>query len=392
MPLKKHNRQRAVRRGWTIRLAVLPCLAGFALLASGAFAAQPAVGLGTDGAFAVLSGQAVTNTGSSTINGDLGVSPGAAITGFPPGTINGTTHAADAVAGQAQLDLTTAYNDAAGRTPFTAVPADLTGLTLTPGVYNNSSALSLTGALTLDAQGNPAAVFIFQAGSTLITGSGSTVNLINGAQPCNVFWQVGSSATLGTTTNFVGNILALSSISMDNGVTLAGRALARNGSVTLINDTITMANCATPATTPTGGSTGGSGSGGSGGGGGTSGGGGTTKGAGGGANGPGTAKFTIAPPLASKPGIGPCMDRTFKATVSGKRIRKVIFTFGGRVIATRSKGPFTASVIPGTGQHSLTAYVTFTDTTPAKTLKFAVKSCIAAKLSVKPNGTPGFTG
>ena len=215
------------------------------------------------------------------------------------------------------------------------------------------------------------------------------MNLINGAQPCNVFWQVGSSATLGTTSNFAGNILALTSISMDNGVTLAGRALARNGSVTLINDTITAANCSTAATTPSSGSTGGSGSSGSGGG---SGAGGTTKGSGSGSSGGGTAKFTTGPPLVSRPGVGRCVDRTFKATVSGLRIRKVIFSFGGSVIATRSKAPFTTSVTPGTGKHSLTAYVTFTDATPAKTLKIAVKSCTAAKLSVKPNGTPGFTG
>jgi len=390
MLLAKRNFRRRPSRGLTARLAVLPCVAGFALLTSGALAAQPPVGLGTDGAFAVLAGQTVTNTGPSTINGNLGVSPGAAITGFPPGTVNGTIHAADAVAGQAQQDLTTAYNSAAGRTPFTAVPADLTGLTLTPGVYNNASALSLTGALTLDAQGNPDAVFIFQAGSTLITGSGSTVNLINGAQPCNVFWQVGSSATLGTTSSFAGNILALTSISMYNGVTVAGRALARNGSVTLINDTVTAANCSTPSTTPTSGSTGSSGSSGSG----TSGGG-TTKGTGGGPSRAGTAKFSSGPPLVSRPGIGRCVDRTFKATVSGQRIRKVIFSFGGREIATRSKAPFTASVAPGTGRHTLSAYVTFADTTPAKMLKFAVKSCTASKLSVKPNsatGTPGFTG
>ncbi|HEX2702116.1 MAG TPA: ice-binding family protein, partial [Solirubrobacteraceae bacterium] len=111
----------------------LGCLSGLALLVSDALAAQPPVGLATDSSFAILSGQAITNTGPSTINGNLGVSPGAAVTGFPPGTVNGTTHEADAVAGQAQLDLTTAYNDAAGRTPFATVPADLAGLTLTPG-------------------------------------------------------------------------------------------------------------------------------------------------------------------------------------------------------------------------------------------------------------------
>jgi Ice-binding-like len=137
----------------------------------------------------------VTNTGPSTVNGDLGVSPGTAVTGFPPGTVNGNLHAADAVAGQAQLDLTTAYNDAAGRTPPAAVTADLGGQRLTSGVYNSATSLGLTGALTLDAQGDPNAVFVFQAGSTLTTASGSHVNLVNGAQACNVFWQIGSSAT-----------------------------------------------------------------------------------------------------------------------------------------------------------------------------------------------------
>jgi hypothetical protein len=381
-------KNRKLRR--SLRLGVLPSVAGLALLASGAFAAQAPVDVGTDGSFAVLAGQAVTNTGSSTVNGDLGVSPGAAVTGFPPGNVGGTIHAADAVAGQAQLDLTTAYNSAAGRTPAIAVPADLTGLTLTPGVYNNPSALSLTGALTLDAQGDPSAVFIFQAGSTLITGSGSTVNLINGAQPCNVYWQVGSSATLGTTSNFSGNILALTSISMDNGVTLAGRALARNGSVTLINDTITTANCSASTTTPGSGSTGSSGSTGTSSGRGAAGGG-TTRGSGG-ATGAGTAKFKSGPPLVAKAGSGRCVNATFKATVSGSLIKKVIFSFGGRVIATRVKSPFAASVDPGSGTHSLRAYVTFSDNTPAKTLKFSVKSCEAAERSVKPSATPGFTG
>jgi hypothetical protein len=364
------------RRTCVARLSVLACLVGFALLTTEALAAQPPVGLGTDGTFAVLAGQAVTNTGSSTVNGDLGVSPGAAVTGFPPGIVNGTVHAADAVAGQAQLDLTTAYNDAAGRTPFTAVPADLTGLTLTPGVYTNATALGLTGAVTLDAQGDANAVFIFKAGSTLITGSGSTVNLINGAQPCNVFWQVGSSATLGTTSHFVGNILALSSISMNNGVTLDGRALARNGSVTMIGDTVTAPQCATPGTTSGGGGSGG-GSGGAG---------------SGGPGGGGIAKFVAGPPLITRPGVGPCVSKAFKITVSGNLISRVIFSFKGNVIATRTTTPFTASVDPGTGKHELTAYVTFSDTTPAKTLRVPVKSCAAARRSVKPLGTPGFTG
>jgi hypothetical protein len=372
---KNRKPPRFARRAWTLRLLGLSCLAGLVLVVSSALAAQPPVGLGTAGSFAVLAGQTVTNTGPSTINGNLGVSPGAAVTGFPPGTVNGTIHEADAAAGQAQLDLTTAYNDAAGRTPFVSVPADLTGLTLTPGVYKNASAMGLTGAMTLDAQGNPNAVFIFQAGSTLITGSGSTVNLINGAQPCNVFWQVGSSATLGTTSNFVGNILALSSISLNNGVTLSGSALARNGSVTLIDDTVTAAQCATAGTT----------TGADGGAGGTT----TTNGVGTGA---GTANLVTRPGSIIKGGSGRCASKAFKVSVSGLLISRVIFSFEGNVVATRNKAPFTAAVDPGTGTHKLTAYVTFSDTTPAKTLSIPVKSCAAAKRSVTPVGTPGFTG
>jgi hypothetical protein len=215
-----------------------------ALLASDALAAGPPVGLGTANNFAVLAGQTVTNSGPSTINGDLGVAPGTALTGFPPGTVNGTLHPADAVSARAQSELTAAYDDAAGRTPPRPAPADLGGRTLTAGVYQSGSSLGLTGTLTLDARGDPNAVFVFQAASTLTAATASHVNLINSAQPCNVFWQVGSSATLRTSSVFAGNIMALTSISMSDAVTVQGRALARNGAVTLINDTINAAQCA----------------------------------------------------------------------------------------------------------------------------------------------------
>jgi type VI secretion system secreted protein VgrG len=216
-------------------------------------AAIAPVGLGTATSFAVLAGTTVTNTGATTVSGDLGVSPGSAVTGFPPGTVtNGTVHAADAVAAGAQADLTTAYNDAAGRTPATVVPTDLGGQTLVSGIYSTAAGtVGLTGTVTLDAQNDPNAVFIFQAASTLITASSSTVSLINGAQACNVFWQVGSSATLGTGTTFAGNILALTSISLQATVTVSGRLLARNGAVTLIADTITRPTCTTPSSSPT---------------------------------------------------------------------------------------------------------------------------------------------
>jgi len=193
--------------------------------------------------FAVLGGSAVTNTATPTIvNGNLGVSPGSAVTGFPPGIVTGgTIHAADAVAAQAQSDLTTTYVNLANEACGTDLTGqDLGGKTLTPGVYCFSTSAQLTGALTLDAQGNPNAVFIFQIGSTLTTASSAVVRLTNGAQACAVFWQVGSSATLGTATHFQGNLMALTSITLTTGANiLTGRALARNGALTLHSNRIT---------------------------------------------------------------------------------------------------------------------------------------------------------
>jgi hypothetical protein len=238
--------------GATLRgmgLLVLALLMALALASSAQ--AQAQVPLGTADSFAVLAGSTVTNTGPSVVTGDLGVSPGSAVTGFPPGTVNGTIHAANAVAAQAQSDLTAAYINAAGRACQVALTGqDLGGKTLTRAVYCFTSSAQLTGTLTLDAQGDPNAVFIFQIGSTLTTASGSNVNLINGAQSCNVFWQVGSSATLGTTTTFRGNILALTSITATTGATVDGRLLARNGAVTLDSNTVTRAQCAAPPAPP----------------------------------------------------------------------------------------------------------------------------------------------
>jgi len=202
------------------------------------------VGLGTAAPFAVLAGTPkVASTGATVINGNLGISPAAAVTGFPPGIVHGTIHKTDAVALQAQSDLTTAYTDSAGR-PVTATHGTLGGLILAPGVYNAGGVvLGLTGTLTLDGHNNPNAVWIFKATSSLVTASSSRVKLINGASSCNVFWQVTSSATLGSGSTFVGTIMALTSITMASGVTLHGRALARNGQVTLINDRITSSTC-----------------------------------------------------------------------------------------------------------------------------------------------------
>ena len=205
--------------------------------------------LGTEQSFAVLGGSTVTNTGSSVITGNLGVSPGSAITGFPPGIVTGVTHAADAEALQAQTDTTAAYIDLASQACTSDLTGqDLGGKTLVPGVYCFSSSSQLTGALTLDAGGVSNAVWVFKAGSTLTTAVNSSVVLINGANPCNVFWQVGSSATLGTTTSFVGNIFALTSITLNNGASVSGRVLARNGAVTLDNNIVTVPACDVPVT------------------------------------------------------------------------------------------------------------------------------------------------
>ena len=211
------------------------------------------VGLGTANSFAVLGGSGITNTGSTVINGDLGSYPTTTITGFPPGIVNGTNHAGDAVTQSAKTDLTTAYNDAAGRTPVTTVPTELGGSTLTPGVYTSAAGtFGITGNVTLDGQGDPNAVFVFKTASTLITATSSSVTLIGAAQSCNVFWQVGSSATLGGSTSFKGSILALTSVTLVTSARVDGRVLARNGAVTLDSNTITKSTCAVaPAATPT---------------------------------------------------------------------------------------------------------------------------------------------
>lgn len=204
--------------------------------------AQPS--LGTAESFAVLAGSAVTNTGASLLTGDLGVHPGSAVTGFPPGIVTGTIHAADATAAQAKVDLVGQYDALTA----SACTSNLTGQnlgsrTLTPGVYCFDTSAQLTGTLTLNAQGDPVAQFIFKTGSTLTTASASQVVLINGGNPCRVAWRIGSSATLGTTTSFIGNLIALTSITLTTDANIIGRALARNGAVTLDSNDITFASC-----------------------------------------------------------------------------------------------------------------------------------------------------
>lgn len=225
----------------------------FALaIALPAQAAQPRILMGTAQGFAVLAGAGITNTGATTLSGTAGANIGSSPTTTfvnPEGVTvtNGVKYtAADPLVDGAQSDLVTAYNDAAGRIPVTgAISADLGGQTLTPGVYNSASSIGLTGALTLDGGGDPNAVFIFQAGSTLTTASASSIVLLNGTQACNVYWQVGSSATFGTNSSFVGTVIALTDITATTGATFNGQLLARNGAVTLDTNTIVNDACQT---------------------------------------------------------------------------------------------------------------------------------------------------
>ncbi|HEY8779355.1 MAG TPA: ice-binding family protein [Solirubrobacterales bacterium] len=293
----------------------------FALVFVSRAQAATAIGLGTADSFAVLAGAGVTNTGPTVVNGDLGTYPTAAVSGFGGagnGTVNGSTHQADALAGQAQNDLTTAFNNAAGQTPFTTLAGgdnQLGTQTLTPAVYRfgGATTANLIGTLTLDGQGDANAVFIFQATSTLVTAGASQVVLINGARSCNVFWQVGDSATLGAASLFRGTTMADQSISLGNAVTVDGRLLARIASVTLINDTITRPQCAT------------------GGGGGS----------GGGSGGPGGPGGKPALQITGVPGAGPgvggrCTDHGFRAKISihaawGHMRRVDVFVNGKRI-------------------------------------------------------------
>ncbi len=201
--------------------------------------------LGSAQAFAVLAGSTLTNTGPSILNDNAGVSPGSAVTGFPPGLLTGgTIHTTDQVAQQAQADVTAAYLELAQRPcDFDVTGEDLGGKTLKAGVYCFSSEAQLTGTLVLDAENRKGALFVFQITSKLTAASSASVRLVNGASPCNVFWQVGSSATIGTSAGFVGNVLALTSISLFPGASLEGRALARNGAVTLDSNRIIDSIC-----------------------------------------------------------------------------------------------------------------------------------------------------
>jgi Ice-binding-like len=365
------------RRGRAAFVAAFVCLV-FAAIPIAAKAS--AVGLGTTEPFVVLSGEAVTNTGPSVLNGDLGVSPGTSLEGFGlPAVVNGATHASDAVAAQAQLDLKTAYDVAAGQPipPGNDLTGeDLGGLTLDPGAYGYSTSAQLTGQLTLDAHGDPNAQFVFVIGTSLTTETASSVILTNGASPCNVFWKVGSSATLGTSTAFEGNVLALTTITLGDKVTVLGRLLARTGEVTLINDVLTAPGCATGSMpTPTEPAAGGSA--------GTPG---TTKGA---KKGPGAKKGSAAKAGTATLTRGKKTAAGVTARVHGKRIRKVTYTDNG----VRIGGPGSPRRVhvPGTpGVHRVVVHVTFTDSTKSKTLRFQFR--VPPPVLHPRRGSSQFTG
>ena len=244
----RHGRPRKIIRFWlTGVISAVVGLVGVSAIPRPANAVAAPVVLGTAANFAVLAGSAVTNTGVTAITGDLGISPGTTVTGFPPGTVTGTVHIADAVAVQAKADLAAAYTAAASQAPDATIPTELGGTTVTPGVYNSAAGtFQITGNVTLDGQGDPNAVFIFQAASTLTSAAAASVTLVGGAQACNVFWQVGSSATLGAATRLAGSVLALTSITTGAGTIVDGRTLARDGAVTLDSTTVTTPACVPP--------------------------------------------------------------------------------------------------------------------------------------------------
>lgn len=199
------------------------------------------ISLAGSSSIAILAGSAITSTGATVITGDLALSPGSSVGGFPPGILNGTQHINDNIATQSKLDLAAAYNDAAGRvaTDIVTIAGNIGGLTLTPGLYKSTSSLAISsGDVTFDALGDANAVFIIQIASSFTVTSGRKVILSGGASAANIFWQVGTSATFGTTSVMKGTVMAMQSISFNTGATLHGRAMARTGAVTMAGNTI----------------------------------------------------------------------------------------------------------------------------------------------------------
>jgi len=377
-----------------VRRAGIALAVGFALAALPS-ATQAQVNLGTTDAFVVLGGAGVSNTGPSVLNGDLGVSPGTSLTGFGlPAVVNGATHNNNGVASQAQLDLATAYDVAAAQPVLPAndlTGTDLGNRTLTAGAYRYSSSAQLTGALTLDAEGDPNAQFVFEIGSTLTTASASSVVLINGASACNVHWQVGASATLGTTTAFQGNLMTLADISLNNGATVIGRLLARSaGAITLINNVLSRPLCATdsdsdttPGTTSTDSTTSDDAA---------------SRTAAAQAEARARARARTRAMAARRQGRatvrrgarGNCTDG-FSATVRGKRIARAVFSLNGRRIASRGTSPFRVLIPATAGAHRVRVRVTFTDLTRPKNVTLRYRAC-AAQLLEPRRGPSRFTG
>lgn len=376
------NHRFETKRG---RLACIALTAIFVFAAVPVVAQASAVNLATAGPFVVLGGSTVTNTGPSVLEGDLGVSPGTSLVGFGlPAVVKGATHANNAVAANAQSDLTTAYEVAAGQ----PVPLgnELTGTnlgsrTLGPGAYSYATSAQLTGALTLDAAGDPSAQFVFEIGSTLTTASASSVLLTNGASPCNVYWQVGSSATLDTGTAFQGNLMALTDITLNKGASVIGRVLARNGQIEMNDNVLSNGKCAAgSATTPTG----------------------STPSGSDGTPSIGTAQ-TAVPPRSRA--ADKDKDRSkgtatlrhgkrggsgISVSVRGHRIQNVVFTVDGKKVGGGAGSPNQVMVPVVPGKHEVVAHVIFEDATHAKTMRFRYR--IPPPLLQPRRGPSQFTG
>ena len=245
----KHQKNKT-KRNISILSAIALASTGLLLSVAPTSQASTFVSLGTADNFAVLAGSGITNTGPTAVVGDIGTFPTITYTGKTSVTQTGTDHAGDAITQAAKTDLVTAYNGVVAQS-LTSSTGAIAASTLVPGVYNSGTSLGLSGNIILDAGGNANAVFVFQAGSTVVTASGTNITLINGGQPCNVFYSAGSSATLGTGTHLVGNIIAMQSITDNGGSVVNGRLLARNGAVTLNNTSVSKATCAAVVATPT---------------------------------------------------------------------------------------------------------------------------------------------
>jgi len=298
-----------MKKGQKVRLlaaiGTLPLLAIF-IYPSATSAATPTINPGTTTSFAVLAATTITNTGPTTISGtaggDIGLAPGSAFTGSSTVTTSGVQHIADATATTAQTDLVTAFNDISAPTPTVLASPELASHVITPGTYSTGAGtFANSGALTLDAQGDANAVFIFQAASTLITSAGSTMTLVNGAQACNVYWKVGSSATLGTNSTFIGHIYALTSITAESGANIQGQLLARTGAVNLNANIISNPACAAPTPTPTATAT---------------------------ATPTPTATPTVTPTITPTPTVTPVVPATLHV------VKHVVNTYGGTAVAS----------------------------------------------------------